>query len=69
MSGYQVTRVRCLQRFGKCSVHPSSLGTLARCGHLNRNIHTMRESEMRSLLLWMIGIPIPVIILIWLFVS
>jgi len=29
--------------------------------------HRTRRKAMRSILLWMIGVPIPVIILIWLF--
>ena len=30
---------------------------------------TFREGTMRSLLLWLIGIPIPIIIIIWLLVG
>jgi len=38
------------------------------CG-INGQLQRLWETKMfRSLLLWMIGIPIPVIILIWLFV-
>ncbi|AJG15566.1 hypothetical protein RK21_04058 [Pseudomonas plecoglossicida] len=29
--------------------------------------HRTRRKAMRSILLWMIGVPIPVIILIWFF--
>jgi hypothetical protein len=30
------------------------------------DLHTLRECHMRSLLLWVIGIPIPIIIILWL---
>jgi hypothetical protein len=34
---------------------------------LPRRFHSMRETTMRGILLWLIGIPIPIIILLYLF--
>ena len=36
-------------------------------GFIFRNTHKMQETDMRGILLWLVGIPIPVIILLFLF--
>ncbi|WP_158219461.1 MULTISPECIES: hypothetical protein [unclassified Achromobacter] len=44
-------------------------GTLLASTRLNgqRRPYLHKETDMRGILLWLLGIPIPVIILLWLF--
>jgi hypothetical protein len=43
------------------------VGTLEQTVHFSRSILTGDENMGRGLLLWLIGIPLPIILLIWLF--
>jgi hypothetical protein len=47
---------------------PISLqGTKERRGAFTSRQHQLRRNQMRGLLLWLIGIPLPIIILLYLF--
>lgn len=48
---------------GSASI-PMALGTYSRCRRCK--FHTFSGNFMRSILLWLIGIPIPIIIILWL---
>lgn len=49
------------------STDPSSApGTNRSAGSFREQPVTRMESEMRSLLLWVIGVPLPIILILWL---
>jgi hypothetical protein len=48
----------------------SGEGTAGRSATLSRHLHPMTIkglASMRSIILWLVGVPIPIIILLWFF--